>query len=411
MIKSEDQMVDDFTLDPDSPSSEGKEVKRRNRLNPRQVTRLMEVFEQTAKPKADIRHKLAEELGMHPRAVQIWFQNRRQKLKKESLEANSGESQYPLDKAKLTLCDTKPMYTNSQASYLSNYGLTLNNFPHFTKPSLADNTTTDLQSSTNIALLSGLGLGPNQGSIHPSTAALSLSSEYHEADPSLDNQISNSTLSLLQGCNTVSMQQNVAFPNMFDANDMSLALDVTSHSGTPSISATSSNTNCTDHLVDMDSSVNSSSPFMYTRLDSLGLDLSTQISMLQRQQTYPQSLPMKRKAYSWQDLCQLIPQNQDNPEISNTPLGAVKFQGMKRNASEVGYNSNPYPIIAPSNRSAYSRSLSDPFAAESYAELKRRRICEIESENEAFLTSTLSMEQENPNSSSMGGLSDMLAYL
>ncbi|ORX95151.1 homeobox, partial [Basidiobolus meristosporus CBS 931.73] len=56
----------------------------RNRLNPRQVTRLMEVFEQTAKPKADIRHKLAEELGMHPRAVQIWFQNRRQKLKKES---------------------------------------------------------------------------------------------------------------------------------------------------------------------------------------------------------------------------------------------------------------------------------------------------------------------------------------
>ncbi|ORX92613.1 homeobox, partial [Basidiobolus meristosporus CBS 931.73] len=56
--------------------------KRRNRLSARQVTRLMEVFDQTTKPKTDIRVKLAEELEMHPRAVQIWFQNRRQKLKK-----------------------------------------------------------------------------------------------------------------------------------------------------------------------------------------------------------------------------------------------------------------------------------------------------------------------------------------
>ncbi|ORX98162.1 homeobox, partial [Basidiobolus meristosporus CBS 931.73] len=56
--------------------------KRRNRLNARQVNRLMEVFEQTTKPKTEIRIQLAEELGMRPRAVQIWFQNRRQKLKK-----------------------------------------------------------------------------------------------------------------------------------------------------------------------------------------------------------------------------------------------------------------------------------------------------------------------------------------
>ncbi|KAK9763863.1 hypothetical protein K7432_009117 [Basidiobolus ranarum] len=64
----------------------GRGIKRRNRLNPQQTSRLMQIFEQTTKPRTEVRRTLAKELGMDPRAVQIWFQNRRQKVKKISQE-------------------------------------------------------------------------------------------------------------------------------------------------------------------------------------------------------------------------------------------------------------------------------------------------------------------------------------
>ena len=41
-------------------------------------------FERTMFPTTEVREKMAEILQMPARAVQIWFQNRRQKLKGES---------------------------------------------------------------------------------------------------------------------------------------------------------------------------------------------------------------------------------------------------------------------------------------------------------------------------------------
>ena len=42
-------------------------------------------------PGFDARQKLAHHLGMAPRSVQIWFQNRRQRLLKPSLRGDGGE--------------------------------------------------------------------------------------------------------------------------------------------------------------------------------------------------------------------------------------------------------------------------------------------------------------------------------
>ncbi|KAJ2787856.1 hypothetical protein GGI15_000364 [Coemansia interrupta] len=72
-----------------SETNDDANNKRRHRLRPDQTRRLMEVFQKTAKPDSDARKILGKQLGMTPRTVQIWFQNRRAKIKRESNAANA----------------------------------------------------------------------------------------------------------------------------------------------------------------------------------------------------------------------------------------------------------------------------------------------------------------------------------
>ncbi|KAJ2656059.1 Short stature homeobox protein 2 [Coemansia sp. RSA 1200] len=60
-------------------ASLGVQIKgKRKRASPQQLDVLNKVFASTSFPSTDTRNRLARELGMTPRTVQIWFQNKRQ---------------------------------------------------------------------------------------------------------------------------------------------------------------------------------------------------------------------------------------------------------------------------------------------------------------------------------------------
>ena len=73
------------------------EVKHRRRTTKAQFKVLERVFQENAKPPAALRRQLAGRLGMTPRAVQVWFQNRRAKLKTQQQQqpGQSGDDQKP----------------------------------------------------------------------------------------------------------------------------------------------------------------------------------------------------------------------------------------------------------------------------------------------------------------------------
>ena len=58
-----------------------KGPKRRKRTSPDQLSVLWKHFNEDNTPSAEVRQRLADQLGMSSRSVQIWFQNRRQLLK------------------------------------------------------------------------------------------------------------------------------------------------------------------------------------------------------------------------------------------------------------------------------------------------------------------------------------------
>ncbi|GAA5832824.1 hypothetical protein JCM5353_008346 [Sporobolomyces roseus] len=70
------------------------QAKRRKVISSRQLDRLLEVFSQSDTPSLEIRDRLGSELGMSNREVQVWFQNRRAKVKRErQLQDSASTSQ------------------------------------------------------------------------------------------------------------------------------------------------------------------------------------------------------------------------------------------------------------------------------------------------------------------------------
>ncbi|KAG0052585.1 hypothetical protein BGZ83_002410 [Gryganskiella cystojenkinii] len=76
----------------DATSPESHPRKRRRRTNREELDILEDAFAKNLLPDATTRQELGERLGMSVRAVQIWFQNRRQTLRKKSICSNGGGS-------------------------------------------------------------------------------------------------------------------------------------------------------------------------------------------------------------------------------------------------------------------------------------------------------------------------------
>ncbi|KAI8065356.1 uncharacterized protein B0P05DRAFT_554016 [Gilbertella persicaria] len=67
---------------PSFEKNEEEQVKaKRKRASPSQLTVLNCIFEQTFFPSTELRIELGKQLGMSPRTVQIWFQNKRQSIR------------------------------------------------------------------------------------------------------------------------------------------------------------------------------------------------------------------------------------------------------------------------------------------------------------------------------------------
>ncbi|KAI9013994.1 hypothetical protein CLU79DRAFT_768000 [Phycomyces nitens] len=68
--------------DPSNPDTGDECLKpKRRRANAKQLEVLNRVFERTSFPTTQVRNELGQQLGMSPRTVQIWFQNRRQAIR------------------------------------------------------------------------------------------------------------------------------------------------------------------------------------------------------------------------------------------------------------------------------------------------------------------------------------------
>ncbi|CAG8522278.1 6836_t:CDS:2 [Diversispora eburnea] len=66
-----------------------RHVKRRRRLTEEETNILINTFEKVQKPDSELRSQLATQLNMSSRAIQVWFQNRRAKVKRDTLESKN----------------------------------------------------------------------------------------------------------------------------------------------------------------------------------------------------------------------------------------------------------------------------------------------------------------------------------
>ncbi|KAJ8659268.1 hypothetical protein O0I10_004982 [Lichtheimia ornata] len=79
--EGENQMTTTTTIPTLKTTRRSRAKTKRKRASPSQLAVLNQVFNQTYFPSTELRTELGKQLGMNPRTVQIWFQNKRQALR------------------------------------------------------------------------------------------------------------------------------------------------------------------------------------------------------------------------------------------------------------------------------------------------------------------------------------------
>lgn len=138
--------------------------KRRLRPSDDQCDILWKTFNENPLPSAAIRQKLASQLGMSPRAVQIWFQNRRQWFRTKGVsEMNSKNG--PRSGRKTEFFSRSPSPVSNETN--------LNSISHNTSTSNNNSTTSSPNSNNN----------SNANSPSPSFSNLDLLANIVESQP------------------------------------------------------------------------------------------------------------------------------------------------------------------------------------------------------------------------------------
>lgn len=94
-------MLDSLDQEDQSAEEAGPIAEKKRRLNANQVKALEKNFEIENKLEPERKARLAEELGLQPRQVAIWFQNRRARWKTKQLERDYGLLKASYDSLKL----------------------------------------------------------------------------------------------------------------------------------------------------------------------------------------------------------------------------------------------------------------------------------------------------------------------
>lgn len=73
------------------PTSSTQNDPNRRRFTDEQIKYLEFMFEAESRPESQIKEQLACELGLQPRQISIWFQNRRARMKTKQIERDYNE--------------------------------------------------------------------------------------------------------------------------------------------------------------------------------------------------------------------------------------------------------------------------------------------------------------------------------
>lgn len=93
------------------PSSKVK----RKRATPFQVSVLNRVFNQTSFPSTELRLELSKQLGMSPRTVQIWFQNKRQSIRNRERQVHKAMSGRQAGRSPSSVVSPLPLTPSGQS--------------------------------------------------------------------------------------------------------------------------------------------------------------------------------------------------------------------------------------------------------------------------------------------------------